>query len=213
MTSPVSHAISGEPTMVGRNQTIGRRSPTLTTSSAVASAMYEPTPTSYIVLGLLEWAGRATPYDLKALAAQSVGNFWSIPHSQIYAEPDRLARAGYVSEERERGGRRRRTYELAQRGREALAAWRDEATDELPELRDLALLKVFFGGDPAAIAPRQLAAHRAKLAEYEARLETLPPGPATTLEAGIAHEREWVTYWERLAAAGAPPSRRASRRR
>jgi DNA-binding PadR family transcriptional regulator len=171
------------------------------------------TPTSYIVLGLLEWAGRATPYELKALAAQSVGNFWSIPHSQIYAEPERLARAGYVTVERERGGRRRRTYELADRGREALTAWRDEGTDELPELRDLALLKVFFGGDPALIAPRQLAAHRAKLAEYEALRAALPPGPASTLGAGIAHEREWVKYWERLTAAGAPPSRPATRRR
>jgi len=159
------------------------------------------TPTSYIVLGLLEWAGRATPYDLKALAAASVGNFWSVPHSQLYAEPARLAAAGYVTEEREESGRRRRTYELAAPGRAALESWRSEPTDALPELRDLALLKVFFGGDPAEIAPRQLAAHRAKLADYEARRAAgLPPGPSRTLAAGIAHEREWVSYWERLAA-------------
>lgn len=161
------------------------------------------TPTSYIVLGLLELAGRATPYELKAFAARSVGNFWSIPHSQLYAEPARLARAGYVTEEREPSGRRRRTYELTASGRAALEAWRADPTDVLPELRDLALLKVFFGADPAAIAPRQLAAHRAKLAEYETLLEALAgdesmAGPARTLEAGIAHEREWVAYWERL---------------
>ena len=162
------------------------------------------TPTSYVVLGLLERAGKATPYELKGLVTASVGNLWSIPHSQLYAEPKRLAGAGYVTEQRERGGRRRRTYELTPKGRSALSKWRDETTDVLPELRDLALLKVFFGADPAMIAPEQLAAHRAKLAEYEAihaSMAAVPSlsGPARTLEAGIAHEREWISYWERVA--------------
>jgi DNA-binding PadR family transcriptional regulator len=161
------------------------------------------TPTSYIVLGLLERAGTATPYELKALVASSIGNFWSIPHSQIYAEPRRLVRGGYLTEHREQGGRRRRTYRLTEAGRGALEAWRSEPTDVLPELRDLALLKLFFGGDPSAIASRQLTAHEAKLAEYRAIQAELEPGgadggPARTLEAGIAHEREWVTYWRRL---------------
>ena len=52
------------------------------------------TPTSYIVLGLVRYAGEATPYALKQMAAATVGNFFSIPHSQIYAEPERLAGAG-----------------------------------------------------------------------------------------------------------------------
>jgi PadR family transcriptional regulator AphA len=162
------------------------------------------TPTSYIVLGLLDRAGPATPYELKGLAAASVGNFWSIPHSQLYAEPKRLAAAGYLTEERERGGRRRRVYELTPDGRAALRKWRAGPTSALPELRDLALLKLFFGADPEAIAPEQVAAHRQKLAEYEATRavigdEPTLAGPARTLEAGIAHEREWVAYWERLA--------------
>lgn len=162
------------------------------------------TPTSYIVFGLLERAGRATPYELKGLVTASVGNLWSIPHSQLYAEPKRLARAGYLTEERERGGRRRRVYALTPKGRAALRAWRAEETTALPELRDLALLKLFFGADPATIAPPQLAAHRTKLAEYEALHASMADdpslaGPARTLEAGIAHEREWISYWERLA--------------
>src|SRR5918999_1373374 len=161
------------------------------------------TPTSYIVLGLIERAGSATPYGLKALVAASVGNLWSIPHSQLYAEPQRLAHAGCLTEERERGGRRRRTYALTDAGRAALQAWRAEPTDVLPELRDLALLKIFFGADPTPIAARQLAAHEAKLAEYRALHAELVGdasvgGPALTLEAGIAHEREWVSYWNRL---------------
>ncbi len=160
------------------------------------------TPTSFIVLGLLERRGEGTPYDLKAMVAASVGNFWSVPHSALYAEPERLAKAGYLDERRERGGRRRRVYSLADRGRRALDEWRERSTPELPELRDLALLKVFFGADPSAIAVAQLDAHRAKLAHYE-RLAAGdhggdPRGPWLTLEAGIGHEREWVEYWERL---------------
>lgn len=161
------------------------------------------TPTSVIVLGLLERTGEATPYELKTLVGASVGNFWSVPHSALYAEPARLTRAGLLEERRERGGRRRRVYALTERGGEALEAWRAEATEALPELRDLALLKVFFGADPALIASAQLGAHRAKLAHYEA-LQAAddghgPRGPALTLQAGIGHEREWIEYWERLA--------------
>lgn len=167
------------------------------------------TATSYIVLGLLEQVGEATPYDLKQLVAASVGNFWSVPHSQLYAEPARLARAGYLSERRERGGRRRRLYSATQRGRDALAAWRGKATRDLTELRDLGLLKLFFGADERALAAVRLDAHRAKLAAYEARRELDtgegPRGPWRALDAGIAHEREWVRFWSELADGRAPP--------
>ena len=54
------------------------------------------TPTSYIVLGLLEAAGEATPYDLKQMVAVGLGNFWSLQHAQLYTEPERLAGAGYL---------------------------------------------------------------------------------------------------------------------
>ena len=66
------------------------------------------TPTSYIVLGLLNEADDVTPYDLKAMVAVGVGNLWSLQHTQLYAEPERLAAAGYLTETREEGGRRRK---------------------------------------------------------------------------------------------------------
>jgi DNA-binding PadR family transcriptional regulator len=161
------------------------------------------TPTSYIVLGLLEAAGEATPYDLKRAVGSSVGNFWSLQHSQLYAEPARLARGGYLDEERERGGRRRRRYRLTDAGREALEEWRRDVHPEPTELRDLGLLKLFFGADPAALAAGQVAAHRAKLEEYE-RLRAdcppdFPPGMVASLDAGIGHEREWVAFWSGVA--------------
>ena len=81
------------------------------------------TPTSAMVLGFLRAAGPSTPYDLKQMHALSVGHFWSIPHSQLYAEPERLAKTGLVSEEREDGGRRRRRFTITPAGEAALDAW------------------------------------------------------------------------------------------
>jgi DNA-binding PadR family transcriptional regulator len=160
------------------------------------------TTTSYIVLGLLEGRGEATPYDLKGMVEASIGNLWSVPHSQLYAEPARLARAGYVSERRERTGRRRRRYSLTARGRAALAEWREDPTDQLPELRDLSLLKMFFGGDAAKLAVAQRAAHERKLDYYRSILAGdtggEPRGPLRTLRAGVSHEQEWVRYWAAL---------------
>ncbi len=161
------------------------------------------TPTSYIVLGLLETLGPSTPYELKQAVARSIGNFWSLPHSQIYAEPPRLATAGLLRERREQSGRRRRTFEILAKGRKALEAWKNEPTDLLPELRDPALLKIYFGADPDDLAEVQVEAHQAKLEEYLAfkvLIEGGPSmrGPLTTLEAGIAHEKVWIEYWNRL---------------
>lgn len=159
------------------------------------------TPTSYIVLGLLDLRGEGTPYDLKALAAATIGNFWSVPHSALYAEPERLAAAGYLSERRETAGRRRRLYALTEQGDAALRAWREAPTEELPELRDPGLLKLFFGADVATLAAHRLDAHRRKLAEYEAREADGRPaaGSRLTLQAGLGHEREWVRFWSALA--------------
>lgn len=95
--------------------------------------MQEPrlTPISFIVLGFLNWAGETTPYRLKQLVAQSVGNFWTLQHAQLYTEPERLAAAGYLTEQRERGGRRRRLYAITDKGRQALEQWRAEPTDAI----------------------------------------------------------------------------------
>jgi DNA-binding PadR family transcriptional regulator len=161
------------------------------------------TPTSYIVLGLLELAGESTPYALKQLASTSVGNFWTLHHAQLYTEPKRLANGGYVTEKREHGGRRRRLYEITVEGRKALDEWRSEPAASLGELREPAVLKLFFGADPAAIARAQIPAHREKLAEYEGiregMPEAVPEGPRLALEAGIRNERTFIEFWEELA--------------
>lgn len=158
------------------------------------------------MLGLIERAGEATPYELKRLVAASVGNFWSVPHSRLYAETERLAKAGYLDERRETSGRRRRLYTLNNRGREALDAWLGAPAEGLPELRDPGLLKLFFGADPKSLARTRWETHRDKLKEYEARLALdrgeKPRGPWLSLAAGVAHEREWVAFWSELSGEG-----------
>jgi DNA-binding PadR family transcriptional regulator len=163
------------------------------------------TATSYIVLGLVDQLGEASAYDLKQAVASSVGNFWSVPHSQIYREAARLEEAGYVTGRVERtpGGRKRTVYRLLPRGTEELERWRGEPPDALPELRDPGLLKLHLGADPRSLARERCAAHQRKLAEYEAR-RTLDPSDAPrgawlTLDAGIAHERVWVRFWSEIA--------------
>jgi DNA-binding PadR family transcriptional regulator len=165
----------------------------------------ELTPTSHIVLGLVEQFGEASPYELKHAVARSVGNFWSVPHSQIYREAARLEEGGYLSrrEERTPGGRPRKLYRLRRRGERALERWRNEPPEELPELRDPGLLKLFFGADQRALAHARLEAHKRKLAEYERRRK-LDPGHGPrgvwlSLDAGIGHEREWVRFWSKVA--------------
>jgi PadR family transcriptional regulator, regulatory protein AphA len=158
---------------------------------------------SYVVLGFVQWAGEATPYRLKQLVAGSVGNFWTLQHAQLYTEPERLAKAGYLTEERERGGRRRKVYTVTDKGRRALEKWLAEPTDAIPELRAPALLKLFFGADPAALAPLQIEAHRRKLAEYEAIRDSMPDdvpeGPRLALDVGIASTRQQIGWWGRFA--------------
>ena len=161
------------------------------------------TPTSYIVLGLISAAGRATPYDLKRVHQQGIGGFWELNHAQIYAEPDRLVKGGFLSVDQEEGGRRRKLYELTDAGREAFAAWLASPTEAFTELRDPGLLQLFFGAEPGPLAEAQRRIHADRLAEYEGlrdgEAQHWPPGPRLVLESGIGHEREWLRFWKGLA--------------
>jgi PadR family transcriptional regulator, regulatory protein AphA len=166
------------------------------------------TPTSVIVLGLLEFiGGKGTPYDLKQAVAITVGNFWTFQHAQLYTETERLAKAGLLDEEREHGGRRRKTYTLNAKGRKALDDWRREPATEIPELRDLGVLKLFMGGDPKVLGEAQAQAHERKLQEYY-EIRKLDPGneprgPWVALEVGIQYEKQMIRVWRRLADSGA----------
>jgi PadR family transcriptional regulator, regulatory protein AphA len=170
------------------------------------------TPISYVVLGLVEVMERATPYEMKRVVAESIGYFWPFPHSQLYAEPTRLAEAGLLREEQEASGRRRKTYTITDAGRAALEEWIVHGDAELTEIRDLGLLQLFFASrmPPATItdlARRHEALHRERLAEYEdlhRRIEQgVPPAMAATLQMGMRFEQLAIDYWSEIAAS--PP--------
>jgi DNA-binding PadR family transcriptional regulator len=148
------------------------------------------TPTSYLVLGLLAREGPSTPYDLERHVGATLGNFWSFPHTLLYAEPQRLAAEGLVTESRDTGGRRRRVFTVTPAGLAALRAWMASA------------------GARLRVAEQQLAIHRAKLSAYEedARLERRADGSGRgnrtvehwrgeTLRMGLLYERAAVEFW------------------
>ena len=166
---------------------------------------------SYVVLGFIGRAGTATPYDLKRWAGESIGNFWPFPHSQLYSEPARLAEAGLLDERQEQTGRRRRTYSLTDGGLAALRDWLREPTLEHTQMRDLGLLKLFFGQflspeEVAAHARLQEAAHRARTAGYAA-IDTHLAGhepervahARATLRMGQLNEEAFVRFWSEIA--------------
>lgn len=163
------------------------------------------TPTSYVVLGLVGRMGECTSYEMKRIVSSSIGYFWTFPHSQLYAEPARLVDLGLLDEEQETSGRKRRTYRLTDAGREALRLWLGEPSDEPTEIRDLAVLKLFFGKQAQASQLRDIArhaadAHRRRLAEYEAiaGIAGIERHERTTLDLGLRYERNAVEYWEEV---------------
>src|SRR3954447_9251935 len=125
VASAVSVNISPEPFNLDRSR--------YTVHSGPLSSEIRLTPTSYVILGLVRELGEATPYALKQAVGLSIGNFWSIPHAQLYTEPERLVGAGLLEGDVETSGRRRKTYRLTDAGREALDAWLAEPPTEFTE--------------------------------------------------------------------------------
>lgn len=158
---------------------------------------------SFLVLGMLERVQPATPYDLKQVAQISSAYFWAIPHSQLYAECERLANEGLLSEEREQAGRRRRIYRITQAGSDALNAWRAEPGIPTSEVRDLSILKLFLGADPAMLAQAYLPICEATLRSFEELRNAsggiqVPRGPWLAFDAGLGHMRERVRFWRHV---------------
>ncbi len=159
--------------------------------------------TSYAVLGMIGYLEPCTPYDLKRFIDQSIANFWPVPHTTFYAEPARLAAGGYLSQQQEDSGRRRKLYSLTQLGRDALQAWVALPTAAPPELRDELELKVFLGADPRPLIEQRLQWHRQKLTELEGYLAQLrgaagPPGIERCLVGGTSYHRSLIEMFEGL---------------
>ena len=90
--------------------------------------------------------GSRTGYEIKQKIEISTRFFWGASYGQIYPELKRLAAAGLVEAEPDpRGGLKRTAYRLTPVGERVLHHWLTDQGHQLFEMRDEALLKVFFG--------------------------------------------------------------------
>ena len=128
--------------------------------------------TPYAVLGMLSIAPMSG-YDIRKESEQSIGYFWSESFGQIYPALRDLRAEGLIRRRpgKSNGNRERQVYEITERGREALEAWRAEPPRETPYRNEL-LLKLFFGrADAVAREPgwieKVLEEQKADLREFE----------------------------------------------
>ena len=166
-------------------------------------------PISYVVLGILATRGPSTSYEMKKLVATSISFFWTFPHAQLYREPQRLAELGLLDQEQAEGGRRQRVFTITASGRQALADWLTTPEPSEVEMRDPALLKLFFGRlaseqDLTALAHEQVAGHRATQEKYEHLLERYGARHELShqlapLRIGVAYEQAYVDFWTHVA--------------
>jgi len=161
------------------------------------------TGTSYAVLTLIELLGPSTPYDLKQALERSIANFWPVPHTTFYAEPERLAAGGFLSVTQEEGGRRRKVYSLTAAGVGALEVWRGSGELTPPQLREEGVLKIFAGADPIPIFRERCEWHRGKLSELEGYLQAIGDAPAwrgvrASLLVGTTYHRMLLEAMERF---------------
>jgi DNA-binding PadR family transcriptional regulator len=126
---------------------------------------------SSAILLLLALRGPSSPYDLKRSLERLTGQFWAVPHTNVYDEVGRLSAEGLVSVERAAGGRRRQTLTLTETGRAELHDWLDAPTPMSMAIRDEAQLKLLGSELTSPEQVRRLAAEQVR--SYDARLADL----------------------------------------
>ena len=158
-------------------------------------------PTARVLLGMIRKGGR-TGYEIKQLVDVSTRFFWAASYGQIYPELRRLEAAGLIAgEDDPTGGRQRRAYRLTTAGETALDEWLRSEEEPIYELRDEALLKLFFSSE--ATKKERLHALRQMRQRHEAVIEGLRPAeemasrsgaPYTTLQYGLGLHK-WAAEW------------------
>ena len=181
----------------------------LTQTPIIAADPLRLSPVSYLVLGLIGLRGASTPYQLKRAASRTINYFWPFPHSQLYGEPERLAAAGFLSEEREEAGRRRKLYSLTPLGKQALEDWLATPPGAIFEMRDMAVLQLFFGEFTSRetivrLAEDQLRLYRERLAVYQTIADQYHAAPMSQrrmapLDLGIRMAQACIGFWSDIA--------------
>ena len=123
--------------------------------------------TAYVVLGLVSIRPMAG-YDLVAYAERSIGNFFPLTRSHIYAELEHLGQLGLLeaTETVQRDAPTKRVYQITRAGSNELQRWLDDTALTEERSRNLFLVRIFFGDRTSR---ERLAA---LLDEYEAAART-----------------------------------------
>ncbi|MEV4600262.1 PadR family transcriptional regulator [Amycolatopsis sp. NPDC049253] len=166
----------------------------------MTSGTRELSATAYVVLGMVAQLGVTTPYAVKQALRRSIGQYWPIPHAQLYAISGRLQDQGLLHGDQEPSGRRRKTYCVTEAGHRALRQWLSRPDAEPAEIRGVAWLKLAFSdlGDPESLS--QLATEQAE--QHRTRIARHGTAAASDHAAQLALEldRAAMRFWTALAA-------------
>src|ERR1700722_18554233 len=145
--------------------------------------------TAYVVLGLVS-IRPVTGYDLTSYAQRSIGNFFPLTRSHIYAELDRLHRLGLLeaTQTEQHNAPTKRTYEVTLSGRAEMQAWLEDSELREERTRSMFLVRIFFGDRTSSD----------RLAELTERLADRPGSVfrRSTAMFGLRREEanlQWVT--------------------
>lgn len=153
----------------------------------------DPIPLSYVILAMIGEGG-ASAHDLVDYCRRGAPAFWTSAPSQLYAEPKRLERLGWVTSTPEPGlTRTRRVYRLTDEGRAALREW---AAKPAPyaDIRDQAHVRLLAGDllDDADIVA-SVVAMRAQLDEVDDLL-----AESERRAASLAHRERYLLLAQSL---------------
>ncbi len=159
---------------------------------------------AYVVLGMVALGARSG-YEIKRTVELSIRFFWTISQAQIYPSLEQLQRAGLIAGRAEATGkRRRRVYEITADGNAVLTQWLRQHEQMPFELRDIAMVKLFFAGaldrhealSLLASVKGRSAQQIATLRQIEPAAELVDdqgdPGPLLTLQMGIAFHQAMI---------------------
>jgi PadR family transcriptional regulator AphA len=174
------------------------------------------TPTSQAILGLLSIVPMSG-YDLAQAAERSVGRFWPVSKSQVYAELARLEPLQLVQGTEIAQDRRpdKRVFRLTEQGENALDSWLESDDLAAPRFRLPFLLKIFFGhraapGRSADLLQEVRAGALSQVQELEALLAVLDHPDAAYARLTVSfllRMAEATAAWARDAQASLPPGR------
>jgi DNA-binding PadR family transcriptional regulator len=101
-------------------------------------------PISFMVLGMLR-LGATSGYAIKKAADASTSVIWPVSLAQVYPELARLEESGLVTRHEDpQGARPRASYELTEKGEEALLTWLRSSYETPIQARIEGMLRFFF---------------------------------------------------------------------